>query len=285
MTAELTGVSFAVNCSLLLSSLPLTARAAAAADAGFDAVEFWWPWADPVPPDAQVDEFVRSVQDAGIALVGLNLAAGDMAAGDRGLLSLPGRADELRDNVDVVVDIAERTGCRTFNALYGNRVDSVAAWRQDELALENLAHAAASLERVGGRLVLEPLSGAERYPLRTAADALRVIDRAAEQTGASNLALLADLYHLAVNQVDVPGLIARDVHRFGHVQIADNPGRGAPGTGSLPLIDWLDRITALGYTGRVGLEYQATDDDPFAWLPHAQRRAPEIPREQGPPHA
>jgi hydroxypyruvate isomerase len=267
VTTALAGVSFAVNCSLLLTELPLTARAAAAADAGFDAVEFWWPWAAAVPPDAEVDKFVRSVLDAGVALVGLNLAAGDMAAGDRGLVSLPGRAPELRDNLDIVVHIAERTGCRTFNALYGNRVDDVASWRQDELALENLAHAAASVARVGGRLVLEPLSGAVRYPPRTATDVFRVIDRAAQQAGASNLALLADLYHLAVNGVDVPDLIERETARFGHVQIADSPGRGAPGTGSLPLIDWLNRLTALGYTDRVGLEYGAgSANTPFAWL-------------------
>ncbi|HEY1970529.1 MAG TPA: TIM barrel protein [Pseudonocardia sp.] len=263
---------YAVNCSILLTELPLLRRAQAAAEAGFDAVEFWWPWPESVPADAEVDAFVRAIEDAGVALVGLNLAAGDMAGGDRGLVSWPGRASELRDNVDVVVELAKRTGCRTFNALYGNRIDGVAAREQDELATENLGNAAAAVAGVGGQLVIEPLSGAPRYPLRTEADALAVVDRVAAHSGATNLALLADLYHLAANEVDVPAVIERHTARFGHVQIADHPGRGAPGTGGLPLGTWLARIRALGYAGWVALEYKAGPGvDPFGWLASADR--------------
>ncbi|KOT36618.1 TIM barrel protein, partial [Streptomyces rimosus] len=60
----------------------------------------------------------------------------------------------------------------------------------------------------------------------------------------------------------------------GHVQIADNPGRGAPGTGTLPLEDLLDRLHTNGYTGWTGLEYQPGNTpsaDAFAWLPRPQR--------------
>jgi hydroxypyruvate isomerase len=59
------------------------------------------------------------------------------------------------------------------------------------------------------------------------------------------------------------------------VQIADNPGRGAPGTGSLPLGEVLDRLTKAGYDGWIGLEYKPAGPsaDSFAWLPPASRAA------------
>jgi hydroxypyruvate isomerase len=85
---------FDVNCSILFTELPLLKRPAAARSAGFDAVEFWWPFAEPVPPDREVDRLVGALGDTGIRLDRLNLVASDMAAGDRGLLSLPaGSAD------------------------------------------------------------------------------------------------------------------------------------------------------------------------------------------------
>src|SRR5215211_4051564 len=81
-----------------------------------------WPFPEAVPADAEVEAFVRAVADAGVRLVGLNFAAGDLAGGDRGLVSWPARSAEFRDNVEATVGIGERLGCRAFNALYGNRV-------------------------------------------------------------------------------------------------------------------------------------------------------------------
>jgi hydroxypyruvate isomerase len=261
---------YTVNCSILFTELPLPRRPAAAADFGFDAVEFWWPFPDPVPSDAEVDAFVAAVQDAGVQLTGLNFAAGDMASGDRGLVSWPGRAGELRDAVAVAVGIGGRLGTRVFNALYGNRVDGVSPEEQDELAAENLTAACAAAAEIGATVVLEPLSGASRYPLRTAADALAVAD----QVGAPNLALLADLYHLAVNGDDIAAVIDRHVGRIGHVQIADAPGRHEPGTGQIPLDRHLAALDAAGYSGWVGLEYLPSTQSSaaFDWLP-VERRA------------
>ena len=102
---------YEVNCSILFTELPLLQRPAAAKAAGFDAVEFWWPFAVAVPSDAEVDQFVSAVQDAGVALVGLNFFAGDMPGGDRGLVSWPARSGEFRDNIDITVGIGDRLGC------------------------------------------------------------------------------------------------------------------------------------------------------------------------------
>jgi len=266
---------FEVNCSLLFTELPLLERPAAVKAAGFDGVEFWWPFAQAVPADRQVDAFVRSVRDAGVQLVGLNFFAGDMPGGDRGLVSWPARAQEFRDNVDVVVGIGEQLGCRAFNALYGNRVDDATPTEQDDVAAENLALAARSVARIGGTVLLEPVSGAERYPLLTAADAIAAVDRVREESGVDNVGLLADLYHLAVNGDDVDKVITDHAARVAHVQVADAPGRNEPGAGGLPLERQLADLEAGGYRGWVGLEYKPSGAtlDSFGWLPRDRRAA------------
>jgi hydroxypyruvate isomerase len=267
---------FEVNLSILFTELPLLERPAAAKQAGFDAVEFWWPWPVAVPSDAEVDRFVAAVTDAGVQVVGLNFFAGDMPGGDRGLVSWPARSGEFRDNIDVTVGLGERLGCRAFNALYGNRTEDNTAEEQDALGTENLVLAARAAQRIGGTVLVEPGSGAPRYPLLTAADALQVIDRACGEGSVDNIRLLLDVYHLAVNGDDVDAAIDRSAGRIGHVQIADAPGRNEPGTGKLPIDSWLERIAATGYDGWVGLEYKPSGRsvDSFDWLPRDRRSSP-----------
>ena len=89
-------MSYTVNASILLTDLPVNERPAAAKAAGFDAVEFWWPFSSAVPAQQDVDGFVAAIRDAGVQLTGLNFFAGDMAGGDRGLVSWVGREGEFR---------------------------------------------------------------------------------------------------------------------------------------------------------------------------------------------
>ncbi|WP_433799527.1 hydroxypyruvate isomerase family protein [Actinomycetospora sp. CA-084318] len=252
---------YAANCSILFTELPLLARPAAARAAGFDAVEFWWPFATAAPADADVEAFAAAVLDAGVRLTALNLAAGDMAGGDRGLISRPGREAEVADSIDIAADLGKRLGTTAFNALYGLRLDGADPQEQDELAVVNLRRAATRLD---GDVVLEPLSGVAAYPLRTAADALAVADR----VGEPSVRLLADLYHLAVNGEDLAAVIERHADRIGHVQIADAPGRHEPGTGSLPIAEHLAALARAGYGGHVGLEYvpSTTTAASFGWM-------------------
>ncbi len=269
MTSLSTTTRYDANLSMLFTELPLLQRPAAAAEAGFDAIEFWWPFPTAVPSDADVDTFVHAVQDAGVQLVGLNFFAGDMPGGDRGLVSWPARSSEFRDNVDVTVGLGERLGCTAFNALYGNRVDDATPQEQDELAAANLATAAAAAARIGGTVLVEPVSGAPRYPLLTAADVIAVLDGVERESGATNVKFLCDLYHLDTNGDDVSAAIADHADRIGHVQIADSPGRNEPGTGKLDIAGHLAALSATGYGGYVGLEYKPSGStlDSLGWLP------------------
>ncbi|MEV0491817.1 TIM barrel protein [Streptomyces atratus] len=271
---------FDVNLSILFTELPLLERPAATAAAGFTAVELWWPWIEtPTPPQSELDALKKALDDAGTQLVGLNFYAGRLPGPDRGALSVPGpESDRFRANIDVVADFAASVGCKALNALYGNRVDGVDPAVQDELALENLVLAARAADRIGAVLLIETLNKPEspRYPLVSAPAGIEVVDKVNAATGLGNAKFLLDLYHLSMNGEDLSQVISAYADRTGHVQIADNPGRGAPGTGSLPLEQLLDELTKAGYDGWVGLEYRPGDRpsaESFTWLPAEARTA------------
>ncbi|WP_440554884.1 TIM barrel protein [Streptomyces sp. SCPE 10] len=271
---------FDVNLSILFTELPLLERPAAAAAAGFTAVELWWPWADtPTPERAELDALKRAIEDAGVRLTGLNLYAGRLPGPDRGALSVPGEESErFRANIEVTADFAHSLGCTALNALYGNRIEGVDPAEQDALALENLVLAARAADRIGATLLIEALNEPESpaYPLVSAPAAVEVVEKVNAATGLGNARFLMDLYHLAMNGEDLPAVIDRYTAHTGHVQIADNPGRGAPGTGSLPLAELLGRLRKAGYDGWVGLEYKPGDRpsaEAFDWLPREARAA------------
>ncbi len=260
---------YVLNLSMVFTELPLLERAAAARAAGFTAAEYWWPFATAVPDPAAVDAFVESVERAGVAVTGLNFFPGDMAGGDRGLVTWPGREHEFAAGIASAIELGERLGCRRFNALYGNRIDGADPAGQDKLGLENLALASDAAARVGAEIVVEPLSGAEEYPLKTAGDVLKVLD----ELGRDNVKLLADLYHLAVNGDDLDKVATVHTGRIGHVQIADAPGRHQPGTGTLDIEGYLEKLQAAGYRGQVGVEYQPAGPsaESLSWLPFERR--------------
>lgn len=257
---------FTANLSIMFTELPLLERPAAAKAAGLEACEFWWPFATPTPSETDIDAFTTAITDAGLQLTGLNFAAGDMPAGDRGLLSWPSNSAAFRDNIDVALGIADRLGCKTLNALYGNRVDGVDPKAQDDLAAENLALAATAAARSGAVVLVEAVNSIEnpRYPLTSSAGVIAVLDRVAEP----NLRFLADFYHLTRMGEHPDEVLSRHFDRIGHVQIADVPGRGEPGTGTFDFTALFDDLDARGYPGRVGLEYKPTtaSADSLGWM-------------------
>ncbi|MFD8571854.1 TIM barrel protein [Streptomyces sp. NPDC059639] len=271
---------FNVNLSILFTELPLLERPAAAAAAGFTAVELWWPWVDaPTPAQSELDALRTAITDAGVQLTGLNFYAGQLPGPDRGALSIPGEESEkFRANIDVAADFAASLGCKALNALYGNRVDGVDEAVQDALALENLTLAARAADRIGAVLLIEALNKPEspKCPIVSAPKAIEIVDKVNAATGLGNAKFLMDLYHLSMNGEDLSQVISAYTDRTAHVQIADNPGRGAPGTGSLPLEELLDQLKKAGYEGYVGLEYKPGERpsaEAFDWLPREHRAA------------
>jgi hydroxypyruvate isomerase len=264
------------NLSLLFSEFPLLDRPAAAAAAGFAAVESWWPFPVAVPGDAEVEAWATAVEDAGVQLIGLNFYGGDMASGERGIMTAPQRSREFLDSVDVAISLAARLGCPALNALHGRYVDGISTEEADETVLANLQAAARAAERIGCWVGIEPISGVPDFPIQTARDAARLVDHACLTLGQTNILIWGDLYHLAANSDDVEAAIDSYGTQFGHVQIADFPGRHEPGSGQSDLPGQLRRLAALGYTGHVGLEFVPSGPSTVAALA-AMMRHPEYP--------
>ncbi|MGA2531061.1 MAG: TIM barrel protein [Acidimicrobiales bacterium] len=253
----------------MFTELPLLRRAAAARSAGFDAVELWWPFVDPVPPESVLKNLGESLDEAGVRLVALNLDGGDMARGDRGLVSVPCAGQRFADNLECAVAFAGKHGTKVINALYGNRDLTASAEVQDELALERLAVAASAARPIGARIVLEAQnrSDSPRYPLRKASQVAALVDRLHE-LGQENVGFLCDLYHLAMEGADLPGVLAEYSRIIDHVQLADVPGRHEPGTGHVDYPHVLRQLETGGYKGFIGCEYRPSrgSADSFGWL-------------------
>jgi hydroxypyruvate isomerase len=254
--------SFDANISLLYAHLPMLERPAAAVAAGFGAIEVWWPFASPTPSLAEVDGFAAAVRAADTRLVALNLYEGDLAGGDRGRLSWPHETGLLRANAEIAFDLAEATGCR-LNALYGNRVDGLARAAQYDAALDNLAHLAQRAAERGMTIMIETLNEFDSpdFPLVRLDETLRLVEDAQARSG-GNVAVLFDVYHLHRTGHDLAAAVQHAGERIVHVQLADDPGRGRPGTGKIDFATVYSALHSIGYEGNLGLEYLPV---PTAW--------------------
>lgn len=255
------GMRFEPNLSMLFTELPLLERPQAAAECGFDAAELWWPFAEPDPGHERLDELAQAFEEAGLTLACLNLFGGDFAAGERGALSVSHHRDAFHANLECALPLAERLGCRTLNALYGNQDGSIPAPEHSSLALDNLAAAVSAADSFGARVVIEPLNPLEypSYGLNHVDDVVAFIDRAWDERGVRAWCSF-DLYHVGAARDPIDHLIERWADRIGHVQIADVPGRSEPGTGTIDLAGYLGLLRRHGYDGWVGLEYTPGSD-------------------------
>lgn len=259
------GAPLAANVSILFTEHPYRERFAAAAAAGFDQVESWWPFGTPDPDRAAVDDLLAAIRDAGVRLVALNFWAGDMPAGERGVATDTNRSGELHRNIPVLRAIANETGCARFNLLVGRLNPETDRDIQIEHAARTVAAAARELADTG-TVLLEPLSGLPdgAFPLITDVDVMAFRERVGEE----NTALLFDVYHLGANGVDVVAAAERTASMVGHIQLADVPGRGAPGTGTLPIADAVDLLIGHGYAGPIACEYVPSGPtvDTLGWV-------------------
>jgi hydroxypyruvate isomerase len=258
---------FDLNVSILFREYPFLERFDHAARNGFGAVEFWWPAGE---DPATVG---RRVRDAGLEVVLINLDAGDMAAGDRGLLNDPSRRERLRENVPVAIELAQQLGCRRLNALAGH-------WRPDQdreaqlaYVRETVAWIAAQAEAAGITVMIEAVNRLENGPylFTNTRDTLGFIS----SVGAANVEYQYDIYHMQRMEGNIASTLRERIDRIGHIQVADSPGRNQPGTGELNFRYLLATIDELGYDGYVGLEYtpMGRSEESLAWLP-ADRTGP-----------
>lgn len=242
---------FAANIGMLFGELPFRERFAAAARAGFSAVEYPFPYAYPLA------ELKEKLEQSGLVQVLHNLPPGDFAKGERGIACLPDRRGEFQDSVGLALEYARGLRCSQVNCLAGiaPEVRRDVAFRT---FVDNLKFAAQSLEQAGIRLLIEPINTTDMpgFFLCNSAQALAVLDA----VGSPNLALQYDVYHMQVMEGEPARSIAHCISRIGHFQVADHPGRHEPGTGSIDYRSLFGLIERLGYTGWIGCEYHPLGD-------------------------
>ena len=252
---------FCVNVSLLFREVPFLERFERARRAGFDAVEFWW------PDGVDLGRLQAAIEDSGMTVVLFNLDAGDMAAGDRGLLSDPGREQEFTNNLPVALDLADGLGCGQLNGLLGLRLPGMAYEDQLELAVDNLREAATQAAGADVRILVEAVNTFDNGPYLVSHtdDAARLIER----VGAPNVGLQYDVFHMQRMEGNLADTIRRHRELIAHVQVADCPGRGEPGTGEINFPFLFGVLEEIGYGGHVGLEYVPTTErteQSFGWM-------------------
>lgn len=244
---------FSANLSFLFADRPFLDRFAAAADAGFTAVEFHFPYAEPA------DCVAEAARAAGVEVVLFNFPAGDWTAGERGVACLPDRVPEFRAGVAQALAYADALGCRRLNVLAGCRPRGVSPATLDEVLCGNLRYAADAAVMQGCQVLIEPLNTVDTpgFHVSDPAHACALLD----QAGVAGPGLQLDLYHTQVMCGDLARTVARHLPRIGHLQFADNPGRHQPGTGEIRF-EWLfAEIDRLGYEGWLGAEYHPLPDD------------------------
>ena len=239
---------FAANLSLMFTELDFLDRFAAARANGFEAVEFLFPYDDPVA------EIAARLESNQLQLVLHNLPPGDWAAGERGMACDPARVAEFHESVALALDYAVALKVRQLHCLAGLLAPGVAPDHARVTYIDNLRFAAARLAEHGINLLIEPINTFDMpgYFLTGSAQAAGII----AQCKADNIFLQYDMYHMQRMEGDLAAGIRQHLPLIRHMQLADVPGRHEPGTGQIDFRALFTLIDELGYAGWIGCEYR-----------------------------
>ena len=232
----------------MFNEVPFIARFEAAAKAGFKAVEFLFPY------EHAAEEIAAALKANDLQNVLFNLPPGDWAAGERGLAALPGREAEFRAGVAKALSYAKVLGTPRLHAMAGVLAVGAARAAYRATYVENLRYAANELAAHDITLLIEPINTRDipGYYLNTQADAHAI----REETGAANLKVQMDLYHVQIVEGDIATRLRQYLPHIGHIQIAGVPDRHEPDSGEVNYTYLLRLLDELGYTGWVGCEYR-----------------------------
>lgn len=251
---------FAANLSMLFTEVDFMDRFEAAAEAGFQGVEYLFPYA------FDADEIKEKLVANNLEQVLFNLPAGDWDAGDRGIAVDPARVEEFQAGVPKAIAYAKALGCTQVNCLAGIVPQGVTQQDAQSAFVINLHYAANALAAEGISLVIEAINTRDipGFFLNTTEQAKAII----KEVGSDNLSIQYDIYHMQIMEGDLTPTMQQNIGQIAHVQLADNPGRHEPGTGEINYPFVLNYLDELGYQGWVGCEYKpkTTTTEGLGWL-------------------
>lgn len=252
---------FAANLHYLFTEVAFLDRFAAAAAAGFRAVEFQ------VPYDYDAGQLRERLDRYGLRMVLFDAPMGDWSAGDRGLAAVPGRDEEFRASLRRAAEYARALDCDLVHVMAGVVGPGVDYALAERTYIENLRHAAAFFKPHGVKVVIEPINrrlgvvqggpsytteGMHGYFLNHSEHARRII----EQVGSDNLFLHLDVYHMQMLEGNLAETLRANLDLLRHVQIAGVPGRHEPSIGEINYPYLFELLDAVGYQGWLGCEYR-----------------------------
>lgn len=248
-------MKFAANLSLLWPELPYLDRFAAAADAGFDAVEVLFPY------DIAAKETQRALISNGQRMVLMNAPPPNYTGGARGFAAEPDKVDRFEYDMKRVFRYVEALKVPIVHVMSGNGAGKEA----QQTFIRNLIWASTHAPD-GLTLTLEPLNpkAMPDYFLNDyglASDILKEVD-------ASNVGLQYDSYHAQMIHGDAVAVFDKYLPLIRHIQIGDAPERSMPGSGTVDFDTLFDRIAASGYEGVVSAEYLPSKptEQTLAWM-------------------
>jgi hydroxypyruvate isomerase len=261
MTSGSNMPKFAANLTMMFNEVPFLQRFAAAAKAGFTAVEFLFPY------ECEVQQLARCLTENHLQNVLFNLPPGDWLTGERGLAALPGREEEFKASVALALEYARALGTPRLHVMAGIVPEGVSRQQCLETYCKNIDYAARELSQYGIDLMIEPINPRDMpgYLLNSQAEAHAI----RKMLGRDNLKVQMDFYHAQIVEGDLSTTLTNNFDGIGHIQIASVPARNEPDDGEINYPYLFALLDKLGYRGWVGCEYRprGKTEDGLAWLP------------------
>lgn len=253
------------NLSMLFPELLLLQRFAAAKAAGFHAVEIQFPYVE------SIADIKAELQAHDLECVLINVPAGDLMEGGEGLAAVPGKEAEFAAALVECLSYVTALKVKRVNVLPGRCKDANKRTEYLQTFKRNLNTAAAMFKALGVTVTFEAINTFDMpgFLIHNVAQMLEII----EESECDNIKMQFDIYHMArMEGENLNQLISRYSQQIGHIQFADVPGRGEPGSGDLDFKTLFETIENSGYNGWVGAEYKPTKyaKNTLAWMQEFQ---------------
>lgn len=237
----------APNIDLLFTEAGSPAdRIRAAAAAGFSSVEMW------THSDKDLDAIAVALSDTGVRIVA-------QLAEPRAQFLADTDHEPFFAGLERCLAAAEQLSIPRLVVGGGAGLPRLKREPSTQALIEIFERIGERVQGTGVTVVIEAVNERVDHPgsfLNRTADSAEI----ARAVGSPDVGILYDLYHSVAQGEDVSQVVAEYADVIRYVQLADSPGRGEPGSGT---IDWprrLGELATAGYDGPLGLEYYPTQD-------------------------
>ena len=237
---------FAANLTMMFKEVDFMDRFARAAQCGFKAVEFLWPY------DYDKKDLAKALKDNGLTLALFNTTAGNVAGGEWGHAGLPGREADFKSEIEEALDYAIALDCRTVHVM-----SAVVPYPEERelcrnVFVKNMRMAADLFAKHDKVLTMEALCPdiKPRYLYHSQYETMAL----REVIGRDNVFTQLDTFHAQMVDGNLTHLIRDFAGAYGHVQIAAAPSRHEPDEGEIDYSYIFRLFDEVGYTGYIGCE-------------------------------